>query len=59
MPLLDDQDLKSMREWRQTCRYCAQEIGKNYCPQCDEFFYYWHSEMCPQYGREHETHRTY
>ena len=39
MPLLDDETLERMRAEPPTqCSDCKQEIRRNYCRECDEFF---------------------
>ena len=66
MPLLSDEDLARMRaEEPVECASCKAMVRKNYCRQCDEFFYAGHADECPQtdpdlvWGDDHKGHRTY
>lgn len=47
-----------------TCPDCGNTTYKNYCRQCDEFFYEGHKHDCPRmkpgaYSEDHVGHRTY
>jgi hypothetical protein len=58
MPLLDEQQQKELLvPIGQTCNTCATEIRRNYCRQCDEFFFVCKCEPDPEDG--HIGHRTY
>jgi len=69
MPLLNEQELRNMRlADPDRCGDCGREIWKNYCRQCDEFFWVGHEVMCPRVEISanprpgcdaHITHRTY
>ena len=66
MPLLSKEDLERLRkETPRDCDYCKQQVKKNYCRQCDLFFYQGHKSDCPEmdqtrpYGENHDGHRTY
>jgi hypothetical protein len=46
------------------CPDCGERTAKNYCRQCDEFFYEGHAADCPRmrpgaYSENHDGHRTY
>lgn len=46
------------------CGSCDMLVTKNYCRQCDEFFWDGHSDDCPRmapgvYSEDHRGHRTY
>lgn len=58
MPSLtpEDQDrLLGPQPWK--CPECGREPYKNYCRQCDEFFYVCGCKKPPE--ESHEGHRTY
>ena len=63
MPLLDDEQLTQMRQLPgEVCRVCKRLIRKNYCRQCDEFYWQGHATGCEVFDRfdgEHQGHRTY
>ena len=59
MPLLDKNDLKTMRDWEDICLACGKPLRKNYCRECDEFFIIGHAKGCRREDKEHDDHRTY
>ena len=64
MPLLDPEQIEELRNAPPTtCTKCHQQVRKNYCRQCDEFFQQGHTDGC-SYVRPggldaHIGHRTY
>jgi putative RNA 2'-phosphotransferase len=55
MPLLDRADIDALREEAPVaCTKCSRPARRDYCRQCDEFF--WRCCSCPS---EHAAHRTY
>lgn len=61
MPLLSQEDLAHMQAVTFSCDGCHATIGKQYCRECDEFFYVGHAESCSEsrLAEEHAGHRTY
>lgn len=60
MPILDDAALRDLRDQQKRigrCERCSAQTWKNYCRQCDEYFYDGHSEMCKRVL--HKAHRRY
>lgn len=59
-PSLDEEHRKDLLgkrgEW---CLACRQELSRNYCRQCDEFFLEGHAADCPWIDQDHPGHRTY
>jgi len=64
MPTLDEQHLRILKTTPPSqCEECKRETWKNYCRQCDEFFWVGHSIFCsraiPGGEDDHCEHRTY
>ena len=59
MPSLDREDRERLLVEVHLCDQCGQRIGRNYCRQCDEFFYQGHAADCPGIDTKHDGHRTY
>ena len=63
-PSLDPEERERMLGDTQTCTECGRRTSKNYCRQCDEFFWDGHSEECSHRyqgmgNTDHAGHRTY
>jgi hypothetical protein len=57
--LLSRADLERMRSAPlQACTRCKKFTTKNYCRQCDEFFWDGHAGSCSD-ATQHDGHRTY
>ena len=63
MPLLNEKALRDLKTTPPSvCHECGKEIWKNYCRQCDEFFWVGHgacSQDAPGGTDDHCSHRTY
>lgn len=64
MPLLDQESLRRLKATPpMKCHNCGNEVWKNYCRQCDEFFWVGHATLCPRAipggDDDHCEHRTY
>ena len=59
MPSLDPKDREQLLVEVHLCHLCDQRIARNYCRQCDEFFYQGHDPDCPGCDTKHDGHRTY
>lgn len=60
MPALDEKQLRWLRNQFEQCPMCIGWILRNYCRECDVFFWYGHWEGCPEWKpNEHKDHRTY
>lgn len=65
MPSLSPDQVKALLSEHDPdiCPECGQRIVKNYCRQCDEFFYAGHEPTCPRmtgtWSDDHAGHRTY
>lgn len=64
MPSLTPDEQNRMLGRQETCRDCGQVVSKNYCRQCDEFYWEGHKQDCPRmapgpFSQDHSGHRTY
>lgn len=66
MPLLSRVQIEEMRNApTKICANCHQTLRKNYCRECDVFFYVGHDTDCLElqnndtYGDNHLAHRIY
>jgi hypothetical protein len=59
MPSLDPEDRRRLLVEVHACHLCDQRLRRNYCRQCDEFFYEGHHADCPGCDTKHTGHRTY
>ena len=59
--LLSSADLERMRkEPPRDCLGCGTEVKRNYCRDCDVFFFDGHGHSCTDTdARAHRAHRTY
>jgi hypothetical protein len=64
-PSLTPEDQEQMLGGEHRCVDCGHVTSKNYCRQCDEFYYEGHATDCPRmdparpYSEDHRGHRTY
>ncbi len=66
MPSLGTYQLAHLRASpKRSCHECSSELTKNYCRECDEFFWEGHDDGCSQLNPategsdDHHGHRTY
>ena len=59
--LLSKDDLDRMRkELPRDCPRCWAEVRRNYCRDCDVYFFDGHNHGCPDTdAKAHRAHRTY
>ena len=65
MPSLTPGEQEQLLGGENTCPFCFQKTTKNYCRQCDEFYFEGHDSDCQEmdktrpYSQNHVGHRTY
>jgi hypothetical protein len=57
MPSLDPEDQQRLLVELYKCEKCGKMVKRNYCRQCDEFFFECDCERPPE--DTHKGHRTY
>ena len=65
MPELSDEQMTALvNSMPLRCSQCGEMTSRNYCRNCDQYFYQGHAPNCPQmepgpHSHNHEGHRTY